>query len=48
MYVLKALGNRQRAVLMPEAMPRSFSSTKPIIIDWDNGLAIFIRNALTV
>jgi len=45
--VLKALGSLQRAALTPEAIPRSSSSTSPIISDWDSGLAMFIRKART-
>ena len=45
---LRALGNLQRAALMPEAAPRSSSGTSPIIIDWARGLDMFIRKALDV
>ena len=45
MKVLNALGSLHSAPFMPEAAPRSSSVTKPIIIDCDNGLAIFMSNA---
>ena len=44
--VLKALGSLHNAPLMPETAPRSSSATKPITIDCDNGLAMFMSNAL--
>ena len=48
MNVLNALGSLHKAVFIPEAIPRSRSSTKPIIMDCDRGLAMFIRKARIV
>jgi len=44
--VLNALGNLHSAPLMPDAAPRSSSATRPIIIDWERGLAMFMSRAL--
>ena len=48
MNELNAFGSLQRAVLIPEAAPRSSFTTNPIIIDCSNGLDIFMRKARTV
>ena len=46
MNVLSALGSLQSAAVTPDAIPRSSSSMRPMIIDWESGLAMFIRKAL--
>lgn len=48
MLVLSAFGSLQKAALTPDAVPRSSSATKPIIIDCCSGLAMFMRKARMV